>query len=329
MNNLWKWIKRIMAGLLILILVLTALTYAGGAFAKRQLARENLMPGQLTYVGEYDMHIYCMGVGSPTVILEAGLNDFFVSWSEVQPEVAKVTRVCSYDRAGLGWSEPSPYPRTSDVMAQELNTLLRNTGIEGPYILVGHSFGGIVVRQFAQQYPDQVVGMVLVDSAHEEQVKRLPFLKDTVNGFVSQFRTLSTMSSFGLMALSPATIPNRGFPEQAYKQYQTVLATTSYFDGAIAESTAFYASALDAPQTLGKLPLIVLSHGLPDQTSGITDGEQEQFEQEWMKMQRELANLSSNGRQVIAEKSGHYIQLDQPELVIESILTIAESYEAR
>lgn len=324
MNNLWKWIKRIMAGLLILVLILTALTYAAGVFAKRQLARENLMPGQLTYVGEYDMHIYCTGEGSPTVILEAGLNDFFISWSKVQPEVAKVTRVCSYDRAGLGWSEAGPYPRTSDIMAQELHMLLRNTGIEGPYILVGHSFGGIVMRQFAQQYPEQVIGMVLVDSAHEQQVRRLPFLKDTVNEFVSQFRTLSAMSSFGLMALSPATIPTRGFPEQAYRQYQTVLATTDYFNGAIAESTAFYASALDAPETLGELPLIVLSHGLPDQTSGITNEQQNQFEQEWMAMQKELVNLSSKGKQVIADKSGHYIQLDQPELVIESILAIAE-----
>jgi pimeloyl-ACP methyl ester carboxylesterase len=145
MHNSWKWIKRIMARLLMLILVLTALTYTAGMFAKRQLARENLPPGQLTDVGEYNMHIYCAGEGSPTVILEAGLNDFYVSWSKVQLEVAKATRVCSYDRAGLGWSEASPYARTSEVMVDELHTLLHNTGIEGPYIMVGHSFGGIII----------------------------------------------------------------------------------------------------------------------------------------------------------------------------------------
>src|SRR5512138_2992104 len=128
MNNIWKWTKRIMAGLLILILMLTAITYAAGAFAKRQLAREILPQGQWTNVSEYNMHIYCTGEGSPTVILEAGLNDFFVSWAKIQPEVAKVTRVCSYDRAGLGWSAASPYPRTSQVMVEELHTLLRNTG---------------------------------------------------------------------------------------------------------------------------------------------------------------------------------------------------------
>ena len=269
------------------------------------------------------MHIYCTGQGSPTVILEAGLNDFFVSWSKVQPEIAGVTRVCSYDRAGLGWSEASPQPRRSDVMVEELHTLLAKSSIEGPYILVGHSFGGIVMRQFAQKYPEEVTGMVLVDSAHEQQVMRLPFLRNTAEQFANQFRTLSAMSSLGMMALSPATIPNRSFPEEAYKQYQAVLATTDYFNGAIAESRAFYSSALDVPESIGKSPLIVLSHGLPDRTNGIADAQQSQFEQEWSRMQKELAGLSSNGKQVIAEKSGHYIQLDQPELVIEAILEIA------
>jgi pimeloyl-ACP methyl ester carboxylesterase len=326
MNNIGNWIKRIMAGLLILILILTALTYTAGVFAKRQLAREHLPPGQLTNVGEYNLHIYCTGEGSPTVILEAGLNDFFVSWSKIQLEVAKVTRVCSYDRAGLGWSEMSPHPRTSEVMVEELHTLLRNTGIEGPFILVGHSFGGINMRLFARQYPDEVIGIVLVDSAHEQQVERLPFLKDAADEIVGQFRAFSVMSTFGLMALSPAAIPNRGFPEEAYKQYQVVLATTDYFDGVIAESTAFFSrTSLLKPAGLGDLPLIVLSHGVPDTISSMNSAEQSQFEQVWLEMQIELAGLSSNSKQIIAEKSGHYIQLDQPELVVESVLELVNS----
>lgn len=321
MNKIWRWTKRIMAGLLILTLVLTVLTYTAGLFAKAKLMRENLPPGKLIDVGGYNMHLYCMGEGSPTVILEAGLNDFHVSWSKVQAEIAKDVRVCSYDRAGLGWSEASPHPRTSEVMAEELRTLLTNSGIEGPYILVGHSFGGIIVRLFAQSYPDDVAGMVLVDSAHEEQVTRLPFLKDTADEFIGQFRTLSAMSTFGLMALSPATIPNRDFPDEAYKQYQAVLATTNYFDASIAESTAFYSNASPTKTAeLGDLPLIVLSHGLPD-----PDSDAAVFEQEWTDMQKELAGLSSNSRRIIAEQSGHYIQLDEPNLVIDAIRQIVES----
>jgi pimeloyl-ACP methyl ester carboxylesterase len=210
-------------------------------------------------------------------------------------------------------------------MAEELHTLLRNTGIEGPYILVGHSFGGIVVRHFLQQYPGEVAGMVLVDSAHEEQLSRLPFLKDSVDALISQFRVLSVMSSFGLMALSPGTIPNRGFPEDGYKQYQAVLAITDYFASAIAESTTFYAGVSSVKSAeMGDLPLLILSHGLPDTTSGVDSAQQSQFEREWSKMQIELTGLSSNGKQVIAEKSGHYIQLDQPELVVGSIIELVQ-----
>jgi pimeloyl-ACP methyl ester carboxylesterase len=322
MNKIWKWTKRIMAGLLVLILVLVVCTYAAGVLAKRQLARQNLPPGQWTDINDYSLHIYCTGEGSPTVVLEAGLNDFHVTWARVQPEVAQSTRVCSYDRAGLGWSQPSPNPRTSSVMAEELHTLLRNTGIEEPYILVGHSFGGIVVRSFARQYPSVVAGMVLVDSAYEEQTSRLPLLWDAAEELIAQFRTLSFMSTSGLMALSPTSIPNRRLPEDAYRQYQAVLATTDYFNGAIAETSAFYsATPQPKPMSLGDLPLVVLRHGIPD--AAVDKGTQQiQFEQEWARMQDELARLSSNSRQIIAGQSGHYIQLDQPEIVIDSILEL-------
>jgi pimeloyl-ACP methyl ester carboxylesterase len=325
MHKNWKWIKRMIGGLFLLIIILTVVTAAAGLFAKRQLARQNLPPGQWTDINYYSLHIYCTGEGSPTVILEAGMNDFYVTWAKVQPEIARSTRVCSYDRAGLGWSQPSPNPRTSTVMAEELHSLLRNTGIEGPYILVGHSLGGIVIRDFARQYPNQVAGMVLVDSAHEEQTSRLPFLKDSADELVAQFRTLSLLSSSGLMALSPATIPNRGFPEGAYRQYQAVLAATDYFHGAIAETTAFYSdSPQPKPASLGDLPLVVLSHGLPE-AAGEGSAQQLRYEQEWTKMQKELAGLSSNSKQIIAEKSGHNVQLDQPELVIASILELIQA----
>ncbi len=325
MNNIWKWIKRLVSGFSVMIIAFTTLIYAAGVIAKSRLARENPPPGKLIAMGEFYMHLYCIGEGSPAVILEAGLNDFYVAWSKVQPEIAKVTRVCSYDRAGLGWSEANPNPRKSEVMAEELHTLLTNAGVEGPYILVGHSFGGIVMRVFARQYPSETAGIVLVDSAHEDQGARLPFIQSTVDKTINQFRSLSLLSRFGLIALSPASIPNRGFSGDAYKQYQAILATTNYFDCAIAETTAFYA---DAPSVkaagLGDLPLIVLSHGLPDKTSGIDQTQQIQFEQEWSKMQKELVDLSSQGKQIIAEQSSHYIQLDQPELVIEAILELVK-----
>lgn len=318
--SLWTWVKRIVMGLLILSPVLAGLTWLAGAGAKSRLAEQNPPPGRLVDAGGFNMHIHCTGEGSPTVILDAGVNDFYVSWAKVQPELARTTRVCSYDRAGLGWSGRSPVPRTNEVMAVELHTLLAQAGIEGPYILVGHSFGGINMRRFARMYPGETAGLVLVDSAQEGQMRRLPFAAGAAEDFFGQFRTLSAMSSFGLVALMPASVPNRGLPEEAYRQYQAVMAVTDYFEGAIAETTAFYSGERSSKlEGLGDLPLIVLSHGLPDRSLGLGEAEQMQFEQEWSKMQAELAALSSDSRQIIAEQSAHDIQLDQPGLVVEAV----------
>jgi pimeloyl-ACP methyl ester carboxylesterase len=323
-----RWLKRGISGLLILVAAFILLIPAAGALAKSDLVKQNPPPGKLVNVIDHKLHLFCTGEGSPTVILESGLNDFYVSWAKVQPEISSLTRVCSYDRAGLGWSDQGLNPRTVDVMADELHTLLSEAGVGQPYILVGHSFGGIVARSFASLYPDEVVGVILVDSAHEEQGKRLTFLKKYAGRIVDQFTTFSLMSSIGLMALSPDSIPNRGLPDEAYKQYQAVLATTGYFKAAKAESTAFYSGKMNPPPALGDLPLIVLSHGLPDLSLNLTDTEQAQFEQEWTNMQHELVKLSTKSKQIIAQHSGHYIQLDQPELVVNAVNELIQDLKA-
>ncbi len=136
-----------------------------------------LPPGdRLVDVGSYRLHLVCVGTGRPTVILEAGAGDDHSTWDGVQPPVATVTRVCSYDRAGEGTSDPGPLPRTSRQVVHALHTLLVRAGIGGPYVLVGHSMGGLYMRLYAYTYPHAVVGMVLVDSAHEDEwtVDRIP-----------------------------------------------------------------------------------------------------------------------------------------------------------
>src|SRR5215208_2717956 len=121
-------------------------------------------PGQMVDVGGYRLHINCTGEGSPTVVIESGWGDMSASWGWVQPEVAKTTRVCTYDRAGMGWSEASPEPRVAREYAKELHTLLANANETGPYVLVGHSMGGYTVLVYAHDYPADVLGLVLVDS---------------------------------------------------------------------------------------------------------------------------------------------------------------------
>jgi pimeloyl-ACP methyl ester carboxylesterase len=121
-------------------------------------------PGQLVDAGGFRLNLYCMGSGSPTVVFDSGWGDWAPAWSKVQPEIAKWTRACSYDRAGTGFSEPGPMPRTSVHIAEELRSALHHAGIGGPYILVGSAFGGDNVRTFADLYMDEVAGLVLVDA---------------------------------------------------------------------------------------------------------------------------------------------------------------------
>jgi len=259
-------VVRIISIVLLVVLILTLGTGIAGAIAKSNLAKQYPAPGQLVDVGGYKLHINCTGQGSPTVILEAGMGNYSLFWAYVQPEVAKYTRVCSYDRAGYGWSEPSPRPRTAIVEVEELHTLLVNANIQGPYVLVGHSLGGMLVRVYANNYPDEVVGMILVDSYHEERPIRNPELTKLNQDATGQFRIFALLSSTGLMALAPQTIPNPGLPDDAYAQLQAITATTGYFEMFLAELNAVEESSAEVRvlkiTSFGNLPLIVLSAGV-------------------------------------------------------------------
>jgi hypothetical protein len=163
-------------GLMSLTLMLAAVV-SGVLYQNFVLARErraNHMPGHLFDVGGFRMHIFCAGRQSPTVILDSGLGDSYIAWQNVQLEIAKFVEVCSYDRAGMGYSDPSSRPRTSRVFAEELHDLLLAAGLPPPYILVGHSMAGFNVRLYAAQYRHEVAGMVLVVASHPNQLERFP-----------------------------------------------------------------------------------------------------------------------------------------------------------
>ncbi len=160
-------------------------------------------PGQLVDVGGYRLHLQCVGQGSPTVVLDAGLGSFSLDWGAVQPQLATTTRVCAYDRAGLGWSEPGPLPRSPQQFADELHVLLTNAGVEGPYVLVAHSISGKTARLFASQHPNEVVGMVLVDARHESVDEHLTVEQVAAEDAQQQrFQTMiKWMARFGLVRL--------------------------------------------------------------------------------------------------------------------------------
>jgi pimeloyl-ACP methyl ester carboxylesterase len=323
----------------VLLIILGGLTWVMGAKAKAELAERYPPPGQMVDVGGYQLHTNCQGEGGPTVVIEAGGGDSSLSWNQVQQEVAKFTRVCTYDRAGLGWSERSPKSRTAPNVVEELHSLLTNAGIEGPYVLVGHSMGGPCVRLYAHEYRDEVVGMVLVDAAHEEQLLRFPeaYRQATIENLqqmVSACRLPKLLNSIGLLALSPENYPDEYLPAlpEATKEVLkgVILSDTRYFEmlaeeyASVEESMAQVRAAQIG--SLGDIPLVVLTRGLStDPYPSLSDEEAQQGEAVWDELQAELVALSSNGKQVIAEESGHHIHLDQPELVIDAIRDVVEA----
>ena len=328
---------RISSVVILVILILVMVTLTAGAIAKSVLAKQHPAPGQLVDVGGYKLHIHCTGQGSPTVILDAGLGDFSATWGLVQPEVTNAARVCSYDRAGYGWSDPSPRPRTINMMAEELHTLLLNANIQGPYVLVGHSLGGLIVRVYTHNYPDEVVGMVLVDSTHEEQYLRLATAvpkyvdvqKSGVEQANGQYRLFRFLSSTGMMALIPQSIPNPGFSDDVFDQYKSIWATTAFFETILSEGQALEGILAEARAlhitNFGDLPLIVLSAEFSGSNPDFSDAQNQQLGEIQRILQSDLLALSSNSKQIIAEQSSHYIQSEQPELVIDAIREMVDT----
>jgi pimeloyl-ACP methyl ester carboxylesterase len=274
-------------------------------------ARAYPPPGQLVDVGGHRLHLNCAGTGSPTVVIEAGLGDWSASWSSrVQPEAARTTRVCTYDRAGMGWSEAGPLPRTAGQSAQELHTLLRQARVSGPYVLAGHSSGGLPVRVFAHEYAAEVAGVVLIDSMSPNAATPSAPVAPPQTGPRSGGDRLFTLPArIGLLRLiaGPLGISSGLSPEVAgaYAAYSVTprsLQTTLDEGRAIPESLA----QAGAVTSLGAVPLIVLSRG------------QDQ-DQAWQRAQTDLLRLSADSRQLIADQSGHNIQLDQPEAAVGAI----------
>jgi pimeloyl-ACP methyl ester carboxylesterase len=312
-----------------ILVVCAVITLLLGAKAKADLKAKYPPPGQMVDVGGYRLHIDCRGNGTPTVVMEAGLGDPSLIWALAQPQISAGTRVCSYDRAGLGWSDLSPKPRTADIMVEELHTLLKNANIQGPYVLVGHSVGGMLMRLFAHKYPVEVVGVVLVDSTHEDQFLRLSTaVQQTIKqAFAQRGRALplnKALIATGIRALLAAKSPfdNPKLPHPAREIFSALwLSDPKFTEAQVAESIAIF-DCMDKMRaahitSLGNIPLSVLYHGIPEETiPSMTLDENRQW---WVTLQTELSALSPQGKLVVAEQSGHYIQLDQPRLVVDAI----------
>jgi pimeloyl-ACP methyl ester carboxylesterase len=318
-----SWFPRIIRGVLLVVLVLAASGMIYENIFEARDRRFNPMPGKLVDVGGHKMHIDCTGEGSPTVVLDAGLGDTYVSWRKVQPQIAKFTRVCSYDRAGIGYSDSSSQPRTSNVIAGELHALLQAAGIAPPYILVGHSMGGYNVRLYASLYRNEVAGMVLVDASHPDQENRFsPELKKMEGSWQREAEFLECTMPFGVPRLIGMCDdePVQRAAECNWHSAREVVAELKGFPESAGQTAA--------SGSLGDMPLAVLSHD-PDKPSADLPADLAKSTNDaWEKMQEELAHLSTRGTQVIAKNSLHYIQIDRPDVVIDAIRGVVDQARA-
>ena len=297
-------------------------------------------PGRLVDVGGWKLHLNCTGPsnpGAPTVVLESGAGDFSLGWTFVQPEVAKFARVCSYDRADSGWSDFGPHPRTMHQIAYELKTLLANAGERGPFVIVGHSYGGLYARTFELEYPQDVAGVIFVDSAHENELlfvngrftriiegaqsRAIPPVKKDSPVHASEIppdimRALT--ESARQMARSANDPPYNKLPPDiqamrtwAIGQPKHAAASDNPFEPE--ERAALLATLHTTP--LGDRPVIVLTRGNPVYAGDL----REQRQRERNEQQQDLVRLSTHGEQVVVPGSDHEIQLDAPDIVVRAI----------
>ncbi|MDQ3569474.1 MAG: alpha/beta hydrolase [Actinomycetota bacterium] len=274
------------------ILVLVTMAVIGGPVPAGAIGQDSQSPPAgdfegLVDVGGYRLFLRCIGEGSPTVILDAASGATSQTWNQIQPELATFTRVCSYDRAGLGRSDPRPPTFgtvTNTTMVEELRTLLNNAGIEGPLVLVGHSLGGLNMQLFARLYPKDVVGVVLVDATPVDLLDRFA----------------EVLTEGQLRAVFPG-------PERHPERY---------------DIRAALAEMEDAPR-FPNVPLIVLGRTVfPPDVPGFPD---EELNRLWTEMQVAQGQLSSRSEVIFVEGAGHFIHRDRPDVVVESIRRLVEA----
>lgn len=275
-------------------------------------------PGRLIDLGSHRLHLYCIGTGGPTVVLEAGLGGLSLEWRPVQTALADEYRVCSYDRAGYGWSDPGPAPRTVDRIAVELRTMLERAGESPPYTIVGHSFGGYVAQLFAKRYPREVAGVVLVDSSHPDQYRRFP--RDYQEKYD---RGARRRSSWGASIALPEHYPDpwRALAESLMQQPKTLRALRLEYRGFVRSGEQVAAAG-----AMPVVPAVVLTRGDREWPAGAGGDAMEAL---WPELQRELAAAMPLSHHFVIGGSGHHIHLDRPEAIEQAVRLIVEEGECR
>lgn len=311
-SRVLRTLVRAAVGTVAMIAVVAALGATYEAIAGSSDRATYPAAGRLVDVGGYRMHLDCRGQGAPTVVMDAGLGGSSLDWSLVQADIANTTRVCTYDRAGMGWSEVSPRPRTPGYIADELHSLLTHADLSGPYVLVAHSLAGKTARMFASAHPDEVAGMVLIDARSERVDALIP--KAEADAFDVALRLQGALYSvarrFGVaraFGASLADVPR--LPPGIAAQMALLMTEADAIDETTREGEARAADdATLAKSTLGSMPLLVIASAAS--MAEIPN---------WPMAQRKLAALSTQGTLIVAEHAGHAVQLEDPGIVIAGV----------
>ena len=285
-------------------------------------------PGRLVDVGGHRLHVSCSGSGPVTVVLEAGAANGSLSWYKVQPEIAKYTRACAYDRAGHGWSDSGPRPRVPSVIAGELHVALKAASIPAPYVIVGHSLGGLYARMFATRFRDDVAALVLVDSSHTDQFDRLPPALQTMDGRRRIHRRLlgapvgiPRLFGWEFCGGGPPAIRDALHATECRPRFYRTLMEELGGDVGTPEWNAAV-SEVAALGPLGSLPLTVITADPDRVVPGLPDDVETAFRKAIrVEMPQALAALSSRARLVAARDSGHMVPYDRPDVIVEEVRT--------
>lgn len=318
------WLKRIGLSMLIFLIVPLPIGFVWQTIAQNS-EQKNILPlGELMDVDGRLMHLHCTGEGSPTVILEGGVPEWSIHWQAVQPEIAKVTRVCSYDRAGYGWSEAGPSPRTAEKIVNELHTLLQNAGEEGPFVYVAHSFWGPAALLYQHTYPDEIAGMILIETWSPDLYTPVP---EVITQSLPLAQTLKSIAPLGQVRLvgELGIIPLADMlqlkllPEAMQPAYKAAYYDDNMWSAMYEEYSAMEKSGHQTQNlgSLADLPLVVVQ-------AGIRPADDFPSDDVWGATQKYLTGLSTNSQFILVEDSGHFVQLEKPELVADLIRQMIE-----